>query len=261
MPTAVATDEFIQEIVARIVENYEPDAVILYGSYAWGEPDEGSDLDLFIVKETGGSFFDRWHEVEKAVGNIHPYLSVQPTVLTLNEIERRLGVGDHFIEDILDRGKALYGAIRVRRPERTERMSQAYAQEWLVKAERDWRKLERDLADDDVGASFFLHQSVEKTLKAFLIANGWRLERSHDLAHLVQLATNIDPRFAPYRGVCAEINPFYIADRYPMDHDILGGRELTTEWVQEASDTLAPMIALVRVELSSPSTSNGDDPV
>lgn len=44
------TEEQIQGIVRRIVEGYQPDRIILFGSYAYGEPTEDSDLDLLVVK-------------------------------------------------------------------------------------------------------------------------------------------------------------------------------------------------------------------
>lgn len=45
------TEEQIQAVVARIVEGYRPDRIILFGSYAYGTPTEDSDLDLLVVKE------------------------------------------------------------------------------------------------------------------------------------------------------------------------------------------------------------------
>lgn len=44
------TGEQIQSVVARIVEGYQPDRIILFGSYAYGTPTEHSDLDLLIIK-------------------------------------------------------------------------------------------------------------------------------------------------------------------------------------------------------------------
>ncbi len=44
------TEEQIQAVVRRIVEGYAPDRIILFGSYAYGEPTEDSDLDLLVVK-------------------------------------------------------------------------------------------------------------------------------------------------------------------------------------------------------------------
>jgi predicted nucleotidyltransferase len=35
-----------KEIVRRLVNEFQPEAVYLFGSYAWGKPDKESDLDL-----------------------------------------------------------------------------------------------------------------------------------------------------------------------------------------------------------------------
>lgn len=41
--------EVIEEVKNRLVETYNPVAIYLFGSYAWGNPTEDSDLDLVIV--------------------------------------------------------------------------------------------------------------------------------------------------------------------------------------------------------------------
>jgi len=40
------------EIVERL-KPLKPDKIILFGSYAYGEPNEDSDVDLFLVKDSG----------------------------------------------------------------------------------------------------------------------------------------------------------------------------------------------------------------
>jgi len=49
----------IKAIVRRLAEGYAPQKIILFGSYACGEPDEDSDVDLLIIKETSQRFLDR----------------------------------------------------------------------------------------------------------------------------------------------------------------------------------------------------------
>lgn len=41
--------ELLDEITRRLVAELNPDAIYLFGSYAWGTPDEESDLDLMVV--------------------------------------------------------------------------------------------------------------------------------------------------------------------------------------------------------------------
>ena len=42
----------IQQVVQRIADNYRPDKIILFGSYAEGTANDDSDIDLLIIKET-----------------------------------------------------------------------------------------------------------------------------------------------------------------------------------------------------------------
>ena len=39
----------VRNEIIDAMKNVDPERVILFGSYAWGEPDENSDIDLYIV--------------------------------------------------------------------------------------------------------------------------------------------------------------------------------------------------------------------
>jgi predicted nucleotidyltransferase len=39
----------LQEMTNRLVQTFQPEQVILFGSYAWGTPHEGSDIDLYVI--------------------------------------------------------------------------------------------------------------------------------------------------------------------------------------------------------------------
>ena len=41
--------ETIEEVKKRLIKTYKPIAIYIFGSYAWGTPDEDSDLDLLII--------------------------------------------------------------------------------------------------------------------------------------------------------------------------------------------------------------------
>ena len=56
------------------------------------------------------------------------------------------------------------------------------ADEWTLIARKDWRRAERNLKDrDSEAAGFFLQQSLEKYLKAFLLKHDWKLRKIHEL--------------------------------------------------------------------------------
>ena len=42
-------DGLLDEVVRRLVDELDPDRIILFGSHAWGVPGPDSDLDLMIV--------------------------------------------------------------------------------------------------------------------------------------------------------------------------------------------------------------------
>jgi len=46
------SNETIQEAVRRLVKAYDPLEVYLWGSYAWGNPNEDDDLNLLVVIES-----------------------------------------------------------------------------------------------------------------------------------------------------------------------------------------------------------------
>ena len=51
------------------MEEYQPEKIILFGSYARGETDEYGDLDFVVIKKTGKRFLERLIEVAKLIGN------------------------------------------------------------------------------------------------------------------------------------------------------------------------------------------------
>ena len=100
----------IQSIMQRLVAEYAPQKVFLFGSHAYGEPGPDSDIDLLIIKETTERFIDRWATVQRILTGTHRSLPVETLVLTPQEMENRLAVGDQFIGEILEKGEVLYAA-------------------------------------------------------------------------------------------------------------------------------------------------------
>ncbi len=98
----------ILTVVERIKKEYQPKKIILFGSYAYGKPAEESDIDLFIIKETGKKRGDRFCEVRKMLRDIRG-VSIQPIVFTETELNSRLNIKDDFILEIMEKGEVLYG--------------------------------------------------------------------------------------------------------------------------------------------------------
>jgi len=109
----VVVEGRVKKIIFQIVEDiknkYNPERIILYGSFAYGAPDENSDIDLLIIKETSERPLDRRVRVRRMVDiRDSSYPAFSPIVLTPEEIKQRLEIGDQFIQEILTRGEVLY---------------------------------------------------------------------------------------------------------------------------------------------------------
>lgn len=96
-------------MVEKIKREYQPEKIILFGSYAWGKPTKHSDIDLFIIKDTTARGIDRAVEVRKILDEENAMFPLDVLVYTPNEMKRRLEIGDDFVKDIIDKGKILYG--------------------------------------------------------------------------------------------------------------------------------------------------------
>ena len=95
----------INKLARKIIDNYKPERVYLFGSFAWGKPTKDSDVDLLIIKNTKKKFIQRQLEVRKIINGDLP---VDILVKTPKEVEKRLDLGDFFYKDIVFKGKSLY---------------------------------------------------------------------------------------------------------------------------------------------------------
>jgi HEPN domain-containing protein len=90
------------------------------------------------------------------------------------------------------------------------------ADEWMQIARKDWRRAERNLKDrDPEAAGFFLQQSLEKYLKAFLLKHNWKLRKIHELDALLDEASKFQQDLETHRDLCERVSGYYMAERYP----------------------------------------------
>jgi HEPN domain-containing protein len=98
-----------------------------------------------------------------------------------------------------------------------ERDLRALSEEWFEFAERDLLSV-KILYNNNGPTSVIaieLQQATEKYLKGYLIAQGWRLVKTHDLEELLTEAIKGDARFEEHLGYCRELTGVYIEEKYP----------------------------------------------
>lgn len=97
-----------QEELARILaglRRYQPQKVILFGSFARGDYHATSDIDLLIIKQTERPFADRIGDVLALCDYSIP---LEPLVYTLSEFEQMCKENNLFIVKVLQEGKVIY---------------------------------------------------------------------------------------------------------------------------------------------------------
>ncbi len=103
-------EQTLNEIVRRLVAEYKPEKIILFGSYAYGEPHGDSDLDMLVIKETPERRRDRRNTVRRTISGTHAHIPLDVLVLTPNEFAERVRIGDQFLIEILENGEVLHAA-------------------------------------------------------------------------------------------------------------------------------------------------------
>ena len=100
------TEALLVGLVARLVESFDPEKIILFGSWVWGVPERDSDVDLLVILESKLPPARRSAELSLAC---RPRgWAVDFVVKTPDEVDRRLQIGDPFLRRILDQGRVMY---------------------------------------------------------------------------------------------------------------------------------------------------------
>ena len=94
-------DAFASEVAKKI----HPEKIVLFGSYAQGQPTEDSDVDLLVVMEHKGKSSEQALAIRRAVRRSFP---LDLIVRTPRETQARLKQCDVFITSALTEGRTLY---------------------------------------------------------------------------------------------------------------------------------------------------------
>ena len=222
------TQALLDRMIRSIVDEVDPEQVILFGSRARGDARPDSDVDLLIIESQPFGPDRSRHEEEARIGRALPATPVDRDILVYSrdEIERW-------------RGSLNYVAARALREGRV-----VYTRDWGVPSptsrpcsvrdgdERqpdvDQARLLLDMADGDLGAvramcdraeftdeifGFHVQQAAEKCLKAWIAMLGEEYPLTHDLGELINAIRRRDATVSEPRHLTA-FNSFAVKYRY-----------------------------------------------
>lgn len=104
---------YIPLIIEKLIP-IQPEKIILFGSYAYSEPDDNSDLDILVVtgdNNIPSSFSEKskiYLRVSKAISDIKKEFPVDLIVHTKAMHQKFIEINSMFAREILKRGKVLY---------------------------------------------------------------------------------------------------------------------------------------------------------
>jgi predicted nucleotidyltransferase len=102
------SQDLLNEVTRRLATEFDPEQVWLFGSHAWGQPDEGSDLDLLvIVSDSDEPPIRRAQRAHRCLSGLG--IAKDVIVKTCAELERFRNVRSSLEAEILERGRLIYG--------------------------------------------------------------------------------------------------------------------------------------------------------
>jgi len=98
----------LKDITSRLIKEFSPEKIILFGSHAWGTPTEDSDLDMMVVvSESAERPTIRAQRAYRCLRGIK--VSKDIIVKTRKEINKFINVKASLESEIMERGKVIYG--------------------------------------------------------------------------------------------------------------------------------------------------------
>jgi predicted nucleotidyltransferase len=94
----------IRRYAREVAERFQPDKIILFGSYAYGTPHEDSDVDILVVMPARNQL----DQVDRIRGAVSAPFPLDLIVRTPYSVKWRLAEGESFLTEVTTKGKVLY---------------------------------------------------------------------------------------------------------------------------------------------------------
>ncbi len=104
-----------QQHIPHIVNELKkasPEKIILFGSYAYGTPNNDSDIDILVIKNIGESEVRNFRvDLRMKLWDIIKKWNIPIDIIVDSQqrIDERIESGDQFYKEIFTKGNILYG--------------------------------------------------------------------------------------------------------------------------------------------------------
>ncbi len=100
--------EAIEDVVRQIAQKFHLRTIILFGSYAYGNPHPESDVDLLVVMDKPTKETQQAIRITQSLER--DWFGLDLIVCTPEKLKNRIALGDSFLRQIIRKGKVLYEA-------------------------------------------------------------------------------------------------------------------------------------------------------
>ena len=100
------TKDKISEIIKKIASDYNPEKIILFGSYASGKPTENSDIDILVIKDSELPRPQRTMQLRRML--LGSGIPIDLIVYTPSEVESEKDKKYSFVYEVLNSGETVY---------------------------------------------------------------------------------------------------------------------------------------------------------
>ena len=101
------TQSQIRQVSDEIARKFQPERIILFGSYAYGTPTEDSDVDLLVVMPLSNKRRGRASEIRQHLEVTFP---LDLLIYDPEHLQNRIAMEDFFVREIVEKGQTLYAA-------------------------------------------------------------------------------------------------------------------------------------------------------
>lgn len=219
--------KLLDDIERRLVAALNPEQIFLFGSYAYGEPTEHSDIDLLVIVPPSDE--PSRHRTRLAYGGMSGLgMPTDILVMTRAEVNRKATVPSSLVTLVLRKGKVIMGeapnmnddpnseaAIDADEAQRDE------VKHWLTKSQRDLQAAQILLSSETYvldSAVYHCQQAAEKALKGYLAHQKLELVKTHDLTELIKLCIPFSSTFECLKAAAKTLTPYASELRYPEDY-------------------------------------------
>jgi len=232
---ASSAADWIPLIVDRLVRQFQPLKIILFGSHATGDARAASDLDLLVVLPRVEDRLETEVAMRRALSDLRVAKDIIAT--DPDELARRGDSLGTVYRAALREGRVIYG------------VDDRDAGIWLRYAKEDLEAAERMVAGRGFAprwACFLAQQAADKALKAALVSEGLPFPFTHDLDYIRELVPG-ERKVAALDVDLRRLTTWAVVGRYPT-----ADPEATREDARDAVEAARAALEAVEADLAEP---------